>query len=492
MGSEYYKVATSIKDSFVYLSGGTPVTGKVQADFTRELSKNGVGNQSVTGITITEEDSVNNAGKYDVDISGATGFVAGTGTFDLVIYLTATPADRWTMTYIVTSDGTGAGTWGDASFEPTAADGRVVVAGLPLADATVRITDSNDTILVQHTTDTNGLYSRTYFSANGTYTIHVQKSGYTVATASITVSGATATGPGSDITLTALSTSSGLLVSTLMGYTRRVMMDYDGSKADAIILEVINDAAEYLSMTKQWPYYHTRGVIDLQPTYSTGSVSITNGSPILTLTSGTWPTWAALGEVFIDSTWVEVLTRDSATQLTLVENWGQDDVSAGSYTIAQMRYALPDDCARTNDLLLGKNWPYPPTPVSAAWLEMVKDAYQPSGTTPAYWAVEKNYILIMPPALERQRVNFLYFRKPVTVTASDTLDFDATQLMLLRRCIDYHAAMRGPCTAGSLADCKNALDEALSLAYSWDKTTSDMGLSLAMPTTDWLRGSITP
>jgi hypothetical protein len=494
VGSEYYKVATSIKDSFDYISGGAAVTGKVQGDFTIELSKNGVGNQSTTGITITEEDATHNAGKYDVDISGSTGFSAGTGTFDLVIYLTATPGDRWTYTYRVTSDGTGAGTWGDASFIPTASDGRIVVSGVPLADATVRITNASGVVLYQHTSDASGLYNRTYFSTSGTYTIQVQKSGYTVATASIVVSGSTATGPLADISLTALAVSSGMVVSTLMGYTRRVMMDYDGSKADVIILEVINDAAEYLSMTKQWPYYQTRGVIDLLADYSTGTVTITNGSPIVTLASGTWPTWAAVGELFVDDTWVTVSTRDSATQLTLTNNWGNDSVAAESYTIAKIRYALPDDCARTNDLMLGKNWPYPPEPVSAAWIEQVKDSYQDGEANPRYWAIEKNYIVTWPFATENRRVNFLYFRKPAVVTASDTLDFDSNQTVLLRRCIDYHAAMRGPCTAGTLKECKDSLDEALGLAYSWDKTTADMGLSLGMPgmRDDWLRGTITP
>lgn len=494
MGSEYYKVATSLKDSFDYISGGAAVTGKVQANFTMELSKNGVGGQSTTGITITEESAVNSAGKYDVDVSGSTGFPASTGTYDLVIYLTATPGDRWTYTYRVTSDGTGAGTWGDASFVPTASDGRVTVSGVGIADATVRILNSSGIILIQHTTDSSGLWSRTYFSTAGTYTVHVQKSGYTITTGTIVVVGSVATGPGADLAITALTTSSGLLVSSLMGYTRRVMMDYDGSKADAIILEVINDSAEYLSMIKQWPYYHERGVIDLLDAYATGTVSISNASPTLTLSSGTWPTWAADGEVFLDDTWVEVLTRDSATQLTLVENWGQDAVSAGTYTIAQMRYALPTDCARTSDMMLGKNWPYPPEAVSPAWIESLKDAYQNGEANTRYWAIEKNYITVWPWPTEKRRVNLLYFRKPATVTASDTLDWDATQLLVLRRCIDYHAAMRGPCTGGSVKECKENLDEAVGVALSWDKTTADMGVSLGMPgmRDDWLRGTITP
>ncbi len=494
MGSEYVKVATSLIDSFDYLSGGVAVTGKVQANFTMELSKNGVTGQSTTGVTITEESAATSAGKYDVAVSGSTGFAATTGTYDLVIYLTATPGDRWTFTYRVTSDGTGAGTWGDASFIPTASDGRIMSAGVPLTGATIRITNSAGTVYAQHTSDASGLYPRTYFVTAGTYTINVAKSGYSVGIGSITVSGSVATGPLADITLVASSTASTVLVSSLMSYVRRIMMDGSGSKADTIILEIINDSAEYVSMLKQWPYYHERGVIDLVAPYSTGTVAIVAGAPTLTLTGGTWPTWAASGEVFVDDTWVEVLTRDSSTQLTLVENWGNATLTADPFTIAQVRYALPSDCARTNDLLIGKQWPYPPTPVSAAWLEMVKDAWQTGEASTRFWAIEKNYVLVWPWPTEARRINFLYFRKPALVNSGDTLDFDANQVLLLRRVLDYHAAQRGPCTAGSVEQCRKTMDEAISLAFTWDKTTANSGLSLGASDRhdDWLLGSITP
>lgn len=494
MGTEYVKVATSLKDSFDYISGGAAVTGKVQANFTMELSKNGVTAQSTTGITITEENSSTSAGKYNLDISGSTGFPASTGIYDLIVYLTATPADRWMYTYRVTSDGTGAGTFGDASFIPTASDGRVVVGGVALSGATVRITNSAGTVYAQHTTDSSGLYNRTYFVTAGTYTINASKSGYTVATGSITVVGSTATGPLADITLVASSTASTVLVSTLMGYVRRVMMDNSGTKADAIILEVINDAAEYISMLRKWPYYHERGVIDLVASYSTGTVAITAGAATLTLTTGTWPTWAASGEVFVNDTWVEVLTRNSGSSLTLVENWGNASLTASTYTIAQVRYALPTDCVRTSDLLLGKQWPYPPTPVSAAWLEMVKDAWQSGEQATRFWAIEKNYILVWPWPTAAARVNFLYYRKPALVGASDTLDFDATQNLLLRRVLDYHVAQRGPCTAGTVQECRKTMEEAISLAYSWDRSTENSGLSLGVGDNrdDFLYGTITP
>ncbi len=93
-----------------------------------------------------------------------------------------------------------------------------------------------------------------------------------------------------------------------------------------------------------------------------------------------------------------------------------------------------------------------------------------------------------------QRINFLYYRKPALVNSSDTLDYDPTQILLLRKVLDYHTAQRGPCTAGTVAECRKSMDDAISLAYSWDKSTADATLSLGQSDgrDDYLWGSITP
>ncbi len=111
-----------------------------------------------------------------------------------------------------------------------------------------------------------------------------------------------------------------------------------------------------------------------------------------------------------------------------------------------------------------------------------------------YWAIEKNYVMVWPWPTAAQRVNFLYFRKPALVNSGDTLDFDATQILLLRRVLDYHVAQRGPCTAGTVQECKKTMDDAISVAFTWDKTTTNVGLTLGINDLhpDWLTGQIVP
>ncbi len=217
---------------------GQPVTGKVAGDYTVQITKNGTGNQATTGITgPTEVDATNNAGLYTLTCSGSTSFLSATGVFEVKVFRTADLTLVWNDICIVTSDGTGAGTFGAASFTATASDGRVVSSAAALSGATVTILTPTATIYTQLTSSATGVWGPVYFNTNGTYQIQVQKTGYTTTTGTITVSGSVATGPGADLSITAVSTGSTLLVSTLMAYVRRVMLDASGTKSDTLVLE---------------------------------------------------------------------------------------------------------------------------------------------------------------------------------------------------------------------------------------------------------------
>lgn len=74
--------------------------------------------------------------------------------------------------------------------------------------------------------------------------------------------------------------------------------------------------------------------------YSTGTVTIVAG--VVTLASGTWPSWAAAGDFRIGGVAYSVSTRDSNSGLTLVDT--SVAASAGSsYELVQQVYDLPDD-----------------------------------------------------------------------------------------------------------------------------------------------------
>lgn len=480
MSSEYHKIGTTYRTYFLYVdpSTGQEVTGLSAGDFSIDLTKNGTGNQSTTGITIAEVDSTNNPGLYSVTVSGSTGFVSATGVYELTIFRTSDGVeDGHTQTVTVSSDGTGAGSWGDASFTATASDGRVTDGASALQGATVRILDSNNALYVQTTTDASGLWGPVYFSEDGTYTISVQKSGYTLGSDTLTVSGSSATGPGADIELTASGNTSGLLASNLWGYALRQFIDRQGSKADTEKKQIVNDALHWLSLEKDWPWLHRLGVVDLVADYDTGTIAINNADKTVTLTGGTWPSWAANGDLVIDGQMYEIASRTSGSEVELKETWNSASISGESYVIMRYRYTLPTDLLRTDELLFGQTWPWGADAVSDAVLEMYRNTWQFGQSTPNVWSIAKNQLKVWPWPTAARRVNILYYAQPAELTDSaDEADWDPMQIVLLRRAIDYQVSLRGNCVAGTKQQCLMQLNEQLASAAPRDKTATDRRL----------------
>ncbi len=479
--SEYFRVATNTTRYMYYQNAitGQPVIGVAAGSFTVQLIKTGTGNQATTGITgPTEVDASNNAGVYKLTISGSTSFLSVVGIYEVKVFLTADLTLVWNETMIVNTTGTGAGTLGTISFTPTASNGRVVVGGVALAGATVRIADSLLNVLAVYTSDASGLWSTTWFDTDGTYTVYVTKSGYTSTSGTIVISGTAtiATGPGADLTIAATTAGNSVLVSTLMSYCRRIMLDASGTKSDTIILEVINEAAEMIFMETQSPYWQKAGAIDLLAPYATGTLTLTSGSAIVTFSGSTIPSWVDAGcDIFIASlgTWFRISTNDSSSQVTLAYTYNGTTTAGLSFSISKNRYQLPTGCARTNDLLFGKSWPYVTRMRSAAQLEMLKDAWQDTGSIAMVWAIEKDYICIWPAPLTALHVNFLYFGKPAQVTTgSDVLDFPAEQVLLLRDAINLRAAMRGSTVSGGVEAARTAYNDSKAIALAWDKSTA--------------------
>lgn len=481
MSTSYHKLGSTAYIQFrVPSTVSSFSTGLTSGDCVIDIIKGSTGNQATTGCVFSEPDATNNPGGYVYTCSGTTSFVAATGEYAVTVYLTANKLKVFSTTLFVTSDGTGAGTWGDAVFTATASDGRVMSGGSPLEAATIKVVNSSGVIWYQTTTDASGLWGPVYFNTNGTYTIYVQKAGYTATSGTITVAGLVATGPGADLTVSQTSTASTLLASSLLGFIKRSNQDRSSSLADTEAIEILNDAVDMIAMERQWDYYHTRGAIQIRSNYDTGTVAITNGSTTLTLSGGTWPSWAASGEIYIDGTWVVVETRTSNSQVELVDPWGNDDVTAASYNLFQFRYALPTDCIRISDTLFGNQWPFIGQPTSAAMIESLKDAWQSMNSQPFRWAIEGGYICLWPVPEENRNVNLLYFRRPTPVaSSSDPIDWDSQHPFLLRRAIEYVVALRRKADSDekikAISAAKKAYEDALSTCYSWDKTAADPG-----------------
>jgi hypothetical protein len=80
--------------------------------------------------------------------------------------------------------------------------------------------------------------------------------------------------------------------------------------------------------------------LELHGPYETGTVAVTLG--VVTLTGGTFPSWAAQGDLWVNDGYYPVSTRDGNTQVTLVDT-SLTGLSGESYSLKHREYDLPDD-----------------------------------------------------------------------------------------------------------------------------------------------------
>lgn len=469
-----WKVGTAISDSIVLRDSTSfaGITGKVQGDFTIQVSKGSTGNVSTTGITITETDAINNPGDYDFAVDGSTGFVAATGEYTAVVFLTALPQYCYAKTFYVTSDGTFAGTVGAASFTATASDGRITDGAVALQDATVRIRNSANTILAQFTSDASGLWGPVYLST-GTYTIDVQKAGYTASNSkTIVVSGATATGPLVDIAIAVATSGTGLTASDLWAYARRMARNRAGAQATTELTQAVNDALDMVSMEQLWPFLLTQNTLSLNAFYQIGTITLTQNSSTVTLAAGTWPIWAASGKIKYNGQILTVASRSSASDVLLDTAWNGATTSGASYLIFQDEYALASDLMKLGRLFPGNTWGWGGEPVSYEYLMEVQNDHTYSQKYPKMWATVGNRLIVWPYPSDTVLVNYSYYKKPASlVNASDEADWDPMQRILLYRAIDYQVSLRyEDCVAGSPAQTLTNYKEQLTKSRPMDKT----------------------
>ena len=124
-------------------------------------------------------------------------------------------------------------------------------------------------------------------------------------------------------------------------------------------IQAVNQAYRRIGSCATWSYLHRRTQVNTSAPYSTGTVAYTASTRTLTLTGGTWPTWAVKGIVLINGNIYAVHQRVSSTALTLMSGRAPVDNIAAltTYSIYQTEYVLPSDYVRTEELVpIGQWW----------------------------------------------------------------------------------------------------------------------------------------
>jgi hypothetical protein len=150
-------------------------------------------------------------------------------------------------------------------------------------------------------------------------------------------------------------------------------------------------AYDEVTTIRDWMYYSVHGRIITNVPYTTGTVAYSSSAPSLTLTGGTWPSWAAGAHVKIGPRVVaivsvagQVATLDASVKLPD----SMDGQSGLTYTVYRVNYPLPADFRNMDEPTNEYNWwsGVYLTPDEAMKLERVSN----SSGKPLHWTVIKD------------------------------------------------------------------------------------------------------
>jgi hypothetical protein len=190
----------------------------------------------------------------------------------------------------------------------------------------------------------------------------------------------------------------------------------DGRRASLAAIRELATAAE-------WSYYHARHRIQAPAPYSTGTVAYDHEGGTydrqLTLTSGTWPSWAALGSVVIDNVAYDVATRVSDSVLTLLidSNPGEDVDSGTSYSIYRDTFDLPCDFVSLGTATVVNHAVVLQPEGASAWLDGQRVYRGPALPRTYHIRGDPNYlgalaIVLFPYPDQAYTLDLLYRRRP--------------------------------------------------------------------------------
>lgn len=127
------------------------------------------------------------------------------------------------------------------------------------------------------------------------------------------------------------------------------LTDYLGGAADNAMQSHIRRAASnaYKRIAyhpHKWRYYICRSRVNLNGIYSTGTIAYTASTRTFAISGGSWPSWAANGEIKVDGKLYDCESVSGSSLVVTADNCPVSNISSGtSYELHQASYPLPVD-----------------------------------------------------------------------------------------------------------------------------------------------------
>jgi hypothetical protein len=199
-----------------------------------------------------------------------------------------------------------------------------------------------------------------------------------------------------------------------------------------------------LAQAHHWSYLYRTGRVNTVAPYSTGTISYDHTGGVyermITLSDGTFPTWAHLGTIIIGDIRYSVAERINATivQLSLNSN-PQEDIAAGtSYTLLRDRYLLPQDVWTIDQLQTPEAWRILEYVHPREWMRLTRHNTT-SANTPYYYSVigsedfQGCMDLVFEPYPDRAtNIDFVYSKRMRQIHIQDVTSEDDRPVQFLR------------------------------------------------------------
>jgi hypothetical protein len=475
----YYPVGVTLDDDLWLRNAANPagVTGQA-ANLTMLICNTGVF-QATAGVTFSEVSSASMPGVYHVQCNPTTSFVAASGEYSTCVNWSGDPTITFSKTYRITPNTQLAQIVGNVTFTSTANNGRVTDGTNPLTGVQVFLYTPANALYTGAVTNAAGNWGPVAFPSSqaGTWTGYAQLAGYLTGTFSLTVASTGVTGPGVDVGLTAISSSSTITLAALRSYGRLQVRGNIGTLSNTLINLAANNALGMLAKEYQWSWLKSVGNLIINGQYSAGSVTM-SGSPLttVTLTGGTWPAFTNNGyaKLLMNGKFYRISTAalsGGSTICTLTDAYYEANIAGVSYVLYQDEYPLASDCLKLGRLFPGMTWGSEPAAVA---YETILDFYNRHNTTLNYAAMFGTYkgrLAIWPYPTNNHDERYLYYREPqVMVNDSDIADWDPLLIDVLYRAIDYQLAIGyHDVVGGTVQETYATYKVALAKAMAWDK-----------------------
>lgn len=128
------------------------------------------------------------------------------------------------------------------------------------------------------------------------------------------------------------------------------------SSDDTFATQCLNQAQRIVARDKWWPELLTRDFFNTAAAYSTGTVTVTEGSAdvagVLTVFPATVASAFWRFQLTLSDPWYEVTTRTSDTAIVLTDAYVQDTAAGQTYLVHRPHYSLASDCDSVRSLWL--------------------------------------------------------------------------------------------------------------------------------------------